>query len=100
MLYLTYSEMKLRQPEESGPKGPRSFGPRADTCRTNIDQREAAPTGTELQQLNNNSNTKPDVEETVNTIANRLKERRRELGLPDSIKVVTAEIFPLLMQRC
>lgn len=52
-----------------------------------MDQREAALTGTELQQLNNNSNSKPRVEETVNIITNRLKERRRELGLPDSIKV-------------
>ncbi|XP_072247683.1 protein FAM13A-like [Leuresthes tenuis] len=93
-------EMKLRQPEESEPKGPRSFGPRADTCRTNIDQREA---GTELQQLNNNSNTKPDVEETVNTIANRLKERRRELGLPDSIKEmshVQMIMEKTCMQKC
>ena len=45
--------------------------------------------GTELQQLNNNSNTKPNVEETVNIITNRLKERQRELGLPDNIKVDT-----------
>ncbi|KAM4591300.1 protein FAM13A-like isoform 2-T2 [Odontesthes bonariensis] len=96
-------EMKLRQPEESVPKGPRSFSPRADTWRTSTDQREAAPTGTELQQLNNNSNTKPDVEETVNTIANRLKERRRELGLPDSIKEmshVQMIMEKTCMQKC
>ena len=55
-----------------------------------MDQKEAALTGTELQQLNNNSNTKPNVEETVNTIANRLKERRREMGLPESVKVSAA----------
>ncbi|KAM9727761.1 protein FAM13A-like [Menidia menidia] len=79
-------EIKLRDSEDSGLTGPRGFSPRAETCRTNIDQREAAPTGTELQQLNNNSNTRADVQETVNMIANRLKERRRELGLPNSIK--------------
>lgn len=45
--------------------------------------------GTELQQLNNN--TKPMVEETVNIITNRLKERQRELGLPEGIKVGIAE---------
>lgn len=70
-------------------------------CRTNTDQREAALTGTELQQLNNNSNTKPKVEETVNIITNRLKERRRELGLPDGIKVGVAEmISPHTYKHC
>lgn len=62
-------------------------------CRTNTEQREAALTGTELQRLNNNGNTKPKVEETFNVITNRLKERRRELGLPDSIKVSAAAVF-------
>lgn len=66
------------------------LGARSETCRVNLDQREVGPTGTELHQLNNNTNTKPNIEETVNTITNRLKERRRELGLPDSIKVGTA----------
>lgn len=68
-------------------KGQGDFNPPSETRRTNSDQKEAAPTGTELQQLNNNSNIKAKVEETVNTISNRLKERRRELGLPDSVKV-------------
>lgn len=75
----------MRQSEDGGLRGQGGFNPPAETCRTNIDQREAALTGTELQQLNNNS--KPHVEETVNIVANRLKERRRELGLPESIKV-------------
>lgn len=79
-------ELKLKQTDELGLKGPK-----AETCRTNTDQQEAVTTGTELQQLNNNSNTKPDVEDTVNIMSNRLKERRRELGLPDSIKVDFSE---------
>ncbi|XP_070772155.1 protein FAM13A-like [Enoplosus armatus] len=79
-------ELKLRHSEEGGLRGQGGFNPSAETCRTNVDQKEAALTGTELQHLNNNSNTKPNVEETVNIITNRLKERRRELGLPDSIK--------------
>ncbi|XP_049927550.1 protein FAM13A-like isoform X2 [Epinephelus moara] len=79
-------ELKLRQSEDGGLRGQRDFHQSPETCRTNTDHREAAPTGTELQTLNNNSNTKPNVEETVNTITNRLKEKRRELGLPDSIK--------------
>ncbi|TMS04651.1 Protein FAM13C [Larimichthys crocea] len=79
-------ELKLRQSEEGVLRGQGGSNPSAETCRTNTDQREAALTGTELQQLNNNSNSKPNVEETVNVITNRLKERRRELGLPDNIK--------------
>ncbi|XP_035519150.1 protein FAM13A-like isoform X2 [Morone saxatilis] len=79
-------ELKLRQSEEGGQTGQGGFNLSGETCWTNTDHREAALTGTELQQLNNNSNTKPNVEETVNIITNRLKERRRELGLPDSIK--------------
>lgn len=86
------SELKLRQSEGGRLRGQVGFNPPAETCRTNTDQREAAPTGTELQQLNNNSNARPNVEETVNIITNRLKEKRRELDLPDSIKVDTAEM--------
>ncbi|XP_073337554.1 protein FAM13A-like [Pagrus major] len=83
-------ELKLRQSEEGGLRGQGG---------TNIDQKEAALTGMELQQLNNNSNsnTKPNVEETVNTITNRLKERRRELGLPDSIKEMSH--FQMTMEK-
>ncbi|KAM8859988.1 protein FAM13A-like isoform 2-T2 [Spinachia spinachia] len=58
------------------------FSPSTETCSTNNDQREAALTGTELQHLHN----KPDVEVTVNMITNRLQERRRELGLSDSVQ--------------
>ncbi|XP_063731213.1 protein FAM13A-like [Eleginops maclovinus] len=79
-------ELKLTQSEGGGVKSQGDINPSSETRRTNADQREAAPTGTELQQLNNNSNIKANVEETVNTISNRLKERRRELGLPDSVK--------------
>lgn len=83
--------MKLRQ---SGG----GFSSTAETCRNASSQKEAAPAGTELQPLNNNSITKPSVEETVNAITNRLKERRRELGLPDSIKVVTQSSFGLFQK--
>ncbi|KAM9345132.1 protein FAM13A-like [Symphorus nematophorus] len=90
-------ELKLRQSEEGllGEQG--GSNPSAETCRTNIDQREAALTGPELQQLNNNSNTKPNVEETVNIITNRLKERRRELGLPVSLKEMSH--FQMTMEK-
>ncbi|XP_076598356.1 protein FAM13A-like [Chaetodon auriga] len=90
-------ELKLRQSEEGGLRGQGGSNLSAETCRTNIDQREAALTGTELQQLNNNSNSKPKVEETVNMISNRLKERRRELGLPDGIKEMSH--FQMTMEK-
>ncbi|KAL3050500.1 hypothetical protein OYC64_012516 [Pagothenia borchgrevinki] len=89
-------ELKLRQ-SEGGVKGQGDSNPSSETRRTNSDQREAAPTGTELQQLNNNSNIKANVEETVNTISNRLKERRRELGLPDSVKEMSH--FQMTMEK-
>ncbi|XP_035029084.2 protein FAM13B [Hippoglossus stenolepis] len=92
-------ELKLRQTEEAGLRGRGRFKPR----RTNTDQSEAALTGTELQQLNNNGNTKPNVEETVNMITNRLKERRRELRLPDHIKEMTHYQMTMektSMQKC
>ncbi|XP_062257591.1 protein FAM13B-like isoform X1 [Platichthys flesus] len=92
-------ELKLRQTEEAGLRGRGRF----KTRRTNTDQGEAAPTGTELQQLNNNGNTKPNVEETVNMITNRLKERRRELRLPDHIKEMTHYQMTMektSMQKC
>nr|XP_043901430.1 protein FAM13A-like isoform X2 [Solea senegalensis] len=90
-------ELKLRQSEETGVRGHGGFKPSTKTRRTNADQREAPLTGSELQQLNNNSNTKPDVEETVNIITNRLKERRRELGLPESIKEMTH--FQMMLEK-
>ncbi|XP_058507906.1 protein FAM13A-like isoform X2 [Solea solea] len=90
-------ELKLRQSEETGVRGHGGFKPSTKTRRTNVDQREAPLTGSELQQLNNNSNTKPDVEETVNIITNRLKERRRELGLPESIKEMTH--FQMMLEK-
>ncbi|XP_034407757.1 protein FAM13A-like isoform X2 [Cyclopterus lumpus] len=78
-------ELKLRRSGEGGLRGRGDFNPSAESCSTSTGQREAALAGAELQLLND-SNTKPDVEETVNMITNRLKERRRELGLPDSVK--------------
>ncbi|XP_060943744.1 protein FAM13A-like [Limanda limanda] len=92
-------ELKLRQTEEAGLRGRGRF----KTRRTNTDQGEAAQTGTELQQLNNNGNTTPNVEETVNMISNRLKERRRELRLPDHIKEMTHYQMTMektSMQKC
>ncbi|XP_043991657.1 protein FAM13B-like isoform X2 [Gambusia affinis] len=79
-------EIKLTQSEGSGVKGRGGFSPSGETCRTSAAQREAGPTGTELQPINNNSNATQNVEETVNLITNQLRERRSELGLPDSIK--------------
>ncbi|XP_050932838.1 protein FAM13A isoform X17 [Lates calcarifer] len=96
-------ELKLRQSEGGRLRGQVGFNPPAETCRTNTDQREAAPTGTELQQLNNNSNARPNVEETVNIITNRLKEKRRELDLPDSIKEMSHYQMTMektSMQKC
>ncbi|XP_074502338.1 protein FAM13A-like isoform X1 [Sebastes fasciatus] len=89
-------ELKLRQSAEGGLTGQGDSNPSVETCRTNINQREAALTGTELQQRNN-SNTKPNVEETVNMITNRLKERRRELGLPDNVKEMSH--FQITMEK-
>lgn len=88
---LPTSELKLRQSQQEGRRGQGGFHPATETRRGYIDQKVAALTGTELQQLND-SNTKPNVEETVNIITNTLKERRRELGLPDNIKVGVVEM--------
>lgn len=56
--------------------------------RTSTEQRETAPPEPEpeLQHVNE-GNAKPSMEDTVNLINSRLKERRRELGLPEAIKV-------------
>lgn len=56
------------------------------TRRTATDQREASLTEAQLQHVNNNSSS-PSTEDTINLINNRLKERRRELGLPEAVKV-------------
>ncbi|KAK9541393.1 hypothetical protein VZT92_001438 [Zoarces viviparus] len=85
-------ELKLKQSEED-PRGQGDLNPSAETCR---DQREAALTDTELQQLNSSS-TKPHAEETVNTISNRLKERQRELSLPDSVEEMSH--FQMSMEK-
>ncbi|XP_038149806.1 protein FAM13B-like isoform X1 [Cyprinodon tularosa] len=96
-------EIKLKQSEESGVKGTRGISPAAETYRTHMDQWEAGPTGTELQPINNNGNTKAKVEETVNLITNRLRERRSELGLPDSLKEMShyqMSMEKTSMQKC
>ncbi|KAK2824450.1 hypothetical protein Q5P01_021625 [Channa striata] len=90
-------ELKLRQSEEGRSRGNGSFNTATETCRSRIDQKVTALTGTELQQLNNNSNNKPSVEETVNIVSNRLKDRRRELGLPDNIKEMSH--FQMTMEK-
>lgn len=73
----------------------------AVVSRSKSDQSETAPAGSEQQQqqLNNNSSFKPKVEDTVNLITNMLKERRRELDLPDGLEVGTAknEFYWVLM---
>ncbi|XP_061915111.1 protein FAM13C isoform X2 [Entelurus aequoreus] len=45
--------------------------------------RESGLSGPELEHINNSSNS---VEDTLHVMASRLKDRRRELGLPDSIQ--------------
>ena len=52
-----------------------------------IPQQGAPPAGTELRQLDHGSNSKPTVEETAQALGSRLRDRRRELGLPLSLKV-------------
>lgn len=65
----------------------------------NSDQRDATPAGSQhhqqQQQLNKNGNSKPKVEDTVNMITNRLRERRGELGLPEGLEVGIADILSL-----
>ncbi|XP_061545282.1 protein FAM13C isoform X2 [Phycodurus eques] len=73
-------DLKLCHAEEGDSKG----GLNHPQERTN--QGEAALSGLEFQQVNNNSNAKPSVEETVHVMTKRLTESRRELSLPDSIK--------------
>ncbi|XP_054654812.1 protein FAM13C isoform X2 [Dunckerocampus dactyliophorus] len=76
-------ELKLCHVEEGVLKG--ALSPPADLSRSN--QGEAALSGPELEHSNNNSNAnKPSVEDTLRVITSTLKDRRRELGLPDSIK--------------
>nr|XP_061784266.1 protein FAM13C-like [Nerophis lumbriciformis] len=48
-----------------------------------IAPRESGLSGPELEHINNSSNS---VEDTLHVMASRLKDRRRELGLPDSIQ--------------
>lgn len=82
------SELKLRRTIEGELREHGGVNQLHQPRKTSSDQRGSALAGLELQQLNNNANAnKPNVEETVNVITNRLKERRQELGLPDSLKV-------------
>lgn len=78
LIFCLHLELKLTQSIEFGL---RSGG----TRRTGTDPREASQTETQLQHVKNNSN--PSTEDTINLINNRLKERRRELGLPEAVKV-------------
>lgn len=79
-IFCLYLELKLTQSTE---RGLRSSGGKH---RTTTEQREASLTETEVQPVNN-SNTTPSMEETINLMNNRLKQRRRELGLPEAVKV-------------
>lgn len=78
LIFCLHLELKLTQSIECGLRS-------GVTRRTAPDPREASLTETQLQHVNNNSN--PSTEDTVNLINNRLKERRRELGLPEAVKV-------------
>ncbi|XP_040034249.2 uncharacterized protein LOC120820488 isoform X2 [Gasterosteus aculeatus] len=96
MKELVKSRKQLKELKQRQSEGRREgdFIPSPETCSTSTDQREAALTGSELQHLHN---SKPDVEETVNMITNRLQERRRELGLADAVQEVSH--FQLTMEK-
>lgn len=88
--------MKLSQSVDCRLQG--RGGSDQSTVLNNSDQRDATLAGSEpppqqQQQLNKNGNSKPKVEDTVNMITNRLRERRGELGLPESLEVGVAEIL-------
>lgn len=82
-------ELKLKQSE----KGQGDINQLLQSCpKPGHDQKGSSLSGLELQQLHHNGNAKPKVEETVNIITNRLKERRRELELPENLKVCRGPI--------
>ncbi|XP_077351442.1 protein FAM13C isoform X3 [Festucalex cinctus] len=90
-------ELKLCHAEEGVMKA--GFNPPPE--RSN--QSEAALSELELQQVNNNSNTKPSVDETLHVITRTLTETRRELSLPDSIKEMNPSQISLeksSLQKC
>nr|XP_057914428.1 protein FAM13C [Doryrhamphus excisus] len=93
-------ELKLCHMEEGVFKG--AANPPADLSGSN--EREAALSGPELEHINNNSNAnKPSVEDTLHVITSTLKDRRRELGLPDSIKEMNHSQMSLeksSLQKC
>ncbi|CAL8369064.1 unnamed protein product [Gadus morhua 'NCC'] len=72
--------------------------------RRTVRHQQGAPlAGTELQQLDNGSNSQLDVEETVQTLSTRLRDRRRELGLPDDLKEMSQSQRSLektALQKC
>ncbi|KAJ0004671.1 hypothetical protein NQD34_010885 [Periophthalmus magnuspinnatus] len=75
-------ELKLKQ----SIKGQEDVNQLHQSCKAHHDHRGSALAGLELQLINNKGNTKPNVEETAIIISNRLKERRRDLELPESLK--------------
>lgn len=86
--------MKLSQSVDCRLRG--SGGSDQSAVLNNSEQRDATPAGSQQQQqqqLNKNGNSKPKVEDTVNMITNRLRERRGELGLPEGLEVGVAEIL-------
>ncbi|XP_056148279.1 protein FAM13A-like [Lampris incognitus] len=97
-------ELKLRQSTEVGLKEHRGPNSTDEQYRSKKDQQGALLTRTELQQLNNSSsNTRPSLEETVQTLTARLKDRHQELGLPDSIKEMSQSQMALektSLQKC
>ncbi|XP_029925992.1 protein FAM13A-like [Myripristis murdjan] len=96
-------ELKLRQSAEAGLREHTGSNLPTEPCRSSRDQQGAPLTGMELQQLNNSSNSKPSLEETVHTLTNRLRDRRRELGLPDNIKEMSQSQMAMektSLQKC
>ncbi|CAL8254952.1 unnamed protein product [Lota lota] len=98
-------ELKLKQLSHGG--GSRehraSSSSPSEARRAGGHQQGAPLAGTELQQLDNGSNSQPDVEETVQTLSSRLRDRRRELGLPDDLKEMSQSQMSLektTLQKC
>ncbi|XP_019715759.1 protein FAM13C isoform X2 [Hippocampus comes] len=71
-------ELKLCQAAEGVSKA--AFDPAA------LEKGRPPGEAAQLRQVNNNSNAKPSVEETLHVIGTTLTERRRELRLPDAIQ--------------
>ncbi|NXU50070.1 FA13C protein, partial [Turnix velox] len=73
--------MKLRMSEEQTPRAPQ----RSDPCENTETSKETAA------QESTNVEPAPSVEETVDSVLRRLKEKRQHFNLPEAIKVAKQE---------